>query len=92
MERVFDLASAHQSHDRSVLLTARGDSELLDAQVNLTKELLNAGKIASFEDAAVLGDMAALGNPDGSIEALGRQADGRSNDVRFRIRRVGTLE
>ena len=63
--------------DGSVVLTARGDGELLDVQVNLTRELLNAGRIASFDDAAVFGDMAALGNPDGSIEALGRQGDGR---------------
>ena len=63
--------------DGSVVLTARGDGELLDVQVNLTKALLNAGKIASFEDAAVLGDMAALVNADGAIEALGRLADGR---------------
>ena len=63
--------------DGSVVLTARGDGELLDEQINLTKELLKAVKIASFEDGAVIGDMAALGNPDGSIEALGRQGDGR---------------
>ena len=63
--------------DGSVVLTARGDGELLDEQVNLTRELLSVGRIASFDDAAVLGDMAALGNPDGSIEALGRQGDGR---------------
>ncbi len=63
--------------DGSVVVTARGDGELLDEQVNLTKALLNSGKIASFDDAAVLGDMAAIGNPDGSIEALGRQGDGR---------------
>ncbi len=63
--------------DGSVVLTARGDGELLDEQVNLTKALLNAGKIASFDDAAVLGDMAALVNANGAIEALGRLADGR---------------
>ena len=63
--------------DGSVVLTARGDGELLDEQINLTRELLNAGKIASFDDAAVYGDMAALVNADGIIEALGRQADGR---------------
>ena len=63
--------------DGSVVLTARGDGELLDEQVNLTKALLSSGKIASFDDAAVLGDMAALVNANGAIEALGRLADGR---------------
>ncbi len=75
--RVGGRAALQVLRDGSVLLTARGDGDLLDIQLNLTKELLKAGKIASFDEAAVIGDMAALGNPDGSIEALGRQGDGR---------------
>lgn len=75
--RIGGRAALQVLRDGSVVLTARGDGDLLDVQVNLTKELLKAGKIASFDDAAVIGDMAALVNADGVIEALGRQADGR---------------
>ena len=62
--------------DGSVVLTGRGDGELRDIQVNLTK--LKSGNSASlFDDLAVIGEIAALTNESGVIEALGRQADGR---------------
>ncbi len=69
--------------DGSVILTGRGDGQLLDVQVNLTRSLLNAGRIATFDAANIIGDLAAVTLPGGVIEALGRRPDG--NLVRYRF-------
>lgn len=69
--------------DGSVVLTGRGDGELLDGQVNLTKQLLSNGQLSSFDAGAVIGDVAAIHAPGGGIELLGRRANGQLVRYRF---------
>lgn len=61
--------------DGSVILTARGDATIADKQVNLLRELSDAGRLTQPANTfAIAGEANAVTRADGSVHVMGRSA------------------
>lgn len=66
--------------DGSVILTARGDGQILDKQVNLTR-LVARGSEALFQANRIEGDMSAVTDSSGRVFVFGRSPQGTADEM-----------